>query len=164
MGTQYSHLTLEERCRLRGLMEIGLGVSEISRRLGRHRGTIHREVGRNRRIADYRPQASGCRPMADLIRSGRECTQMTPSRRSRGCRGYSRPRVADSVYLVGELCFMRNASTAAIVSGRRFSMPSYGRPRAGASSGYFCFLCMWRWTMRTNSAPQIGRASCRERV
>ncbi len=32
MGTQYSHLTLEERCRLRGLMEIGLGVSEIARR------------------------------------------------------------------------------------------------------------------------------------
>ncbi len=44
MGTQYSHLTLEERCRLRGLMEIGLGVGEIARRLGRHRGTIHREV------------------------------------------------------------------------------------------------------------------------
>jgi hypothetical protein len=45
MGTRYNHLTLEERCRLRGLMEIGLGVSEIARRLGRHRGTIHREVG-----------------------------------------------------------------------------------------------------------------------
>jgi IS30 family transposase len=72
MGTQYSHLTLEERCRLRGLMEIGLGVSEIARRLGRHRGTIHREVGRNRCVDGYRPQASGCRPMADLIRRGRE--------------------------------------------------------------------------------------------
>ncbi len=27
MGTQYSHLTLDERCRLRGLMEIGLAVT-----------------------------------------------------------------------------------------------------------------------------------------
>ena len=32
MGTQYSHLTLEERCRLRGLMGIGLGVGEIARK------------------------------------------------------------------------------------------------------------------------------------
>ena len=29
MGIKYSHLTLEERCRLRGLMEMGLGVGEI---------------------------------------------------------------------------------------------------------------------------------------
>ncbi len=29
----HSHLTLEERCRLRGLMEIGLGVSAIARQL-----------------------------------------------------------------------------------------------------------------------------------
>ncbi len=35
MGTQYSHLTLKEGCRLRGLMEMCLGVSEIARRLGR---------------------------------------------------------------------------------------------------------------------------------
>ena len=34
MGTRYSHLTLEERCHLRGLMEMGLSVSEIARRLG----------------------------------------------------------------------------------------------------------------------------------
>jgi IS30 family transposase len=46
MGENYSHLTLEERCRLRGLMEMGLGVSEIARRLGRHRGTLYREIGR----------------------------------------------------------------------------------------------------------------------
>src|SRR5512144_1999122 len=54
MGTRYSHLTLEERCRLRGLMEIGLRISEIARRLGRHRATIHREIRRNRCFAGYR--------------------------------------------------------------------------------------------------------------
>ena len=48
MGTTHTHLKLEERCRLRGLMEMGLGISEIARRLGRHRATIHREISRNR--------------------------------------------------------------------------------------------------------------------
>ncbi len=45
MGENYNHLTLEERCRWRGLMAIGLGVGEIARRLGRHRGTIPRGLG-----------------------------------------------------------------------------------------------------------------------
>ena len=36
--------TLDERCRLRGLMEMGHGPGEIARRLGRHRGTIYREI------------------------------------------------------------------------------------------------------------------------
>ena len=40
MGTRYSHVTLDEGCRLRGLMEMGLGPGEIARRLGRHRGTL----------------------------------------------------------------------------------------------------------------------------
>jgi len=71
MGTQYSHLTLEERCRLRGLMEIGLGVSEIARRLGRHRGTIHREVGRNRCVDGYRPDSAARRAWARKLRGSR---------------------------------------------------------------------------------------------
>jgi transposase, IS30 family len=44
MGTNYTHLEIEERCRLRGLMEMRLGIGEIARRLGRHRATIHREI------------------------------------------------------------------------------------------------------------------------
>ena len=44
MGENYNHLTLEERCRWRGLMEMGLGVGEIARRLGRNRATIHRDL------------------------------------------------------------------------------------------------------------------------
>jgi len=71
MGTQYSHLTLEERCRLRGLMEIGLGVGEIARRLGRHRGTIHREVGRNRCVDGYRPDSAARRAWARKLRGSR---------------------------------------------------------------------------------------------
>ena len=58
MGTKYDHFTLEERCRLRGLMEMGLGSSEIARRLGRHRGTIYREIARNRCASGYRPESA----------------------------------------------------------------------------------------------------------
>jgi transposase, IS30 family len=58
MGTEYNHFTLDERCRLRGLMEMGLGASEIARRLGRHRGTIYREIGRNRCASGYRPDSA----------------------------------------------------------------------------------------------------------
>ncbi len=48
MGTRYNPFTLEERCRLRGLMEMDMPMTEMARRLGRHRGTIHRELARNR--------------------------------------------------------------------------------------------------------------------
>ena len=71
MGTNYNHLTLDERCRLRGLMEIGLGVGEIARRLGRHRGTIHREVGRNRCVDGYRPDSAARRAWARKLRGSR---------------------------------------------------------------------------------------------
>ena len=58
MGTQYTHLELEERCCLRGLMEMGLGIGEIDRRLGRHQATIHREIARNRCVDGYRPDSA----------------------------------------------------------------------------------------------------------
>jgi transposase, IS30 family len=53
MGTKYSHLSLEEGCRLRGMMEMGLSISELARRLGRHRSTIQRELERNRSADGY---------------------------------------------------------------------------------------------------------------
>jgi len=61
MGTRYSHLSLEERCRLRGLMEMGLSVSGIARRLGRHRSTVQRELTRNCCVDGYRPDSAGRR-------------------------------------------------------------------------------------------------------
>jgi transposase, IS30 family len=71
MGTRYSHLTLEERCRLCGLMEMGLSRSEIARRLGRHRATIHREIRRNRCIGGYRPDSADRRAWARKLRGSR---------------------------------------------------------------------------------------------
>ena len=58
MGTRYNHVTLDERCRLRGLMEMGIGPGEIACRLGRHRGTIYREIARNRCASGYRPDSA----------------------------------------------------------------------------------------------------------
>ena len=58
MGTSYTHFELEERCRLRGLMEMGLGIAEIARRLGRHRATIHREIEREHCVEGYRPDST----------------------------------------------------------------------------------------------------------
>ena len=58
MGQKYSRLSLEERCRLRGMMEMSLSVSEIARRMGRHRSTIRREIARNRSADDYRPDSA----------------------------------------------------------------------------------------------------------
>src|SRR5512134_2510828 len=71
MGTRYSHLSLEERCRLRSLMEMGFSVGEIARRLGRHRSTIHREVVRNRSIDAYRPDSADRRAWARKLRGSK---------------------------------------------------------------------------------------------
>jgi transposase, IS30 family len=71
MGTRYSHLSLEERCRLRGMMEMGLSLSEIARRLGRHRSTVQRELGRNRRVDGYRPDSAQRRAWACKLRGSK---------------------------------------------------------------------------------------------
>ncbi|MFQ5624375.1 MAG: helix-turn-helix domain-containing protein [Paracoccaceae bacterium] len=55
MGQRYNRLTPEERCRLCALIDMALAKSEIARRMGRHRGTIHAELERNR-------NADGCKP------------------------------------------------------------------------------------------------------
>ena len=71
MGTRYSHFGLEERCRLRGMMEMGLSLSEIARRLGRHRSTIHREIDRNRCVDGYRPDSAARRAWTRKLRGSK---------------------------------------------------------------------------------------------
>ena len=101
MGTQYSHLTLEERCRLRGLMEMGLGVGEIARRLGRHRGTIHREVGRNRCVDGYRPDSAARRAWARKLRGSRieHSTRLREHVEDRLAMGWSPEQIAGRMEL-----------------------------------------------------------------
>ena len=56
---------------MRGLIEMGLSISEIARRLGRHRATIHREIGRNRCASGYRPDSADRRAWARKLRGSR---------------------------------------------------------------------------------------------
>ncbi len=71
MGTRHRHIDLEERCRLRGMIEMGLNISEIARRLGRHRSTIHREIERNRCVDGYRPDSAARRAWARKLRGSK---------------------------------------------------------------------------------------------
>ena len=79
MGKRYSHLSLEERCRLRGMIEMDLGISEIARRMDRHRSTIQRELERNRCADGYRPDSAGRRAWARKLR-GSKIERSTPLR------------------------------------------------------------------------------------
>ena len=54
---KYVQLTLEERCTLAALRGRGMGVVEMAKERGRHRSTIHREVGRNQAAHDGRYRA-----------------------------------------------------------------------------------------------------------
>ena len=87
MGTKYNHFTLDERCRLRGLMEMGLGPGAIACRLGRHRGTIYREIARNRCAAAYRPDSADRMAWVRKLRGSR-------IQRSTGLREYVGDRLA----------------------------------------------------------------------
>ena len=71
MGTQYDHLSLSERCRLMGMLEQGLSKSEIARRLGRHRSTIHRELKNNSNADGYRPDGADRLAWARKLRGSR---------------------------------------------------------------------------------------------
>jgi len=53
--TKYTRLSMRDRCKLATLLDMKQSISEIARRLGRHRSSIYRELHRNRTTRDYRP-------------------------------------------------------------------------------------------------------------
>ena len=103
MGTHYTHLDLEERCRLRGLMEMGLGIGEIARRLGRHRATIHREIARNRCVDGYRADSAERRAWARKLRGSKieRSTRLRSEVEDRLAMGWSPEQVAGRMELEG---------------------------------------------------------------
>ena len=103
MGTEYSHLTLEERCRLRGMMEMGLPKAEIARRLGRDRATIYRELERNRCVDGYRPDSAARRAWARKLRGSRigRSTRLREHVEDRLAMGWSPEQIAGRMELEG---------------------------------------------------------------
>lgn len=51
----YTRLSMRERCNLTTFLDMGLGISEIAKRMGRHRSTLYRELSLNHTQGHYRP-------------------------------------------------------------------------------------------------------------
>ncbi len=130
MGTIYNHFTLEERCRLTGMIEMGFPVTEIARRLGRHRGTIHRELGRNRNVDGYRPDSAERRAWARKLRGSRieRSTRLGTHVKDCLAMGWSPEQIAGRMELDG---VEHSVSTESIYrhifspAGRRDGLPKY---------------------------------------
>ena len=128
MGKRYSHLSLEERCRLRGMIEMDLGISEIARRMDRHRSTIQRELERNRCADGYRPDSAGRRAWARKLR-GSKIERSTPLRdhvEDRLAMGWSPEQIAGRMELEGSECVISAESIyrhAYSPAGRRAGLP-----------------------------------------
>ena len=103
MGQIYKQLTLEERCRLRGLIEMGLPKTEIARRLGRHRSTIDRELERNSNVDGYRPDTADRRAWARRLRGSRieRSTRLVAHIEDRLAMGWSPEQIAGRMELDG---------------------------------------------------------------
>ena len=128
MGTQYTHLELEERCRLRGLMEMGLGIGEIARRLGRHRATIHREIARNRCVDGYRADRAERRAWARKLRGSKieRSTRLRSEVEDRLAMGWSPEQIAGRMEFEGSGHTLSTESIyrhAYSPSGRRAGLP-----------------------------------------
>jgi transposase, IS30 family len=132
MGTRYSHLSLEERCRLRGMMEMGLSLSEMARRLGRHRSTVQRELGRNRCVDGYRPDSARRRAWARKLRGSKiaRSTRLRVHVEDRLAMGWSPEQIAGRMELDGAEhtisieSIYRHAYSPA---GRRAGLPASAR-------------------------------------
>ena len=130
MGNKFDHFTLEDRCRLRGLMEMGLGPGEIARRLGRHRGTIYREIARNRCASGYRPDSADRMAWARKLRGSRiqRSTRLRDYVGDRLAMGWSPEEIAGRM----ELDTMNDTVSAESIyryvyspAGRRAGLPRY---------------------------------------
>src|SRR6516164_5780139 len=79
MGTNYEHLTAEERATLMVMRADGCSQRAVARRLGRSPSTISRELARNascckpaqlKRARTPGPQVSACRRTKDRVQGG----------------------------------------------------------------------------------------------
>lgn len=55
---KYTHLSISDRRRFSTLLEMGLSISEITKRLSKHRSTLYRELNRNSEEEKYLPKVA----------------------------------------------------------------------------------------------------------
>lgn len=53
MGSQYTHMSITDRRRLSVFLEMKLSISEIAKKLNKHRSTVYRELNRNSEPEGY---------------------------------------------------------------------------------------------------------------
>jgi len=111
-------------------MEMDLSVTEIARRLRRHRGTIHRELDRNRNVDGYRPDSADRRAWARKLRGSKieRSTPLGDHVRDRLAMGWSPEQIAGRME---QEELDHSVSTSAIYrhvfspAGRRDGLPRY---------------------------------------
>lgn len=54
----YTHLSMAERCLINTFLSMKIGIATIAIRVGRHRSTIYRELGRNINFGTYMPSVA----------------------------------------------------------------------------------------------------------
>jgi len=51
----YTHLSSSDRRRFYTFLEMKLSITDISKKLGKHRSTLYRELERNKEVEGYTP-------------------------------------------------------------------------------------------------------------
>lgn len=60
----YTHLSITDRRRFYTFLEMGLSISEIAKRLSKHRSTLYRELRRNSELEGYLPKTAQLKAQA----------------------------------------------------------------------------------------------------
>lgn len=115
---------------MRGMMEMGLSISEMARRLVRHRSTIQRELARNRSADGYRPDGAERRAWARKLRGSRiaRSTRLRTHVEDRLAMGWSPEQIAGrmerdgSEHRVSAESIYRHAYSP---TGRRAGLPRF---------------------------------------
>ena len=131
MGKHYNQIDLEERCRLRGLMEQGFSMTKIAHYLGGDRRTIQRELGRNASAkGEYKLNTADRRAWARRLRGSRceRCSQLHETVTSSLAQGWTPQQISGRLRLErGEPVISHESIYRYIYSphGRRLKLSRY---------------------------------------